>query len=411
MAQLTRPDFEALDKRDPLADFRDKFVIPQDHIYLDGNSLGVLPRATPQKMREVVEQEWGQGLTRSWNSCDWVNCQRRVGDKIAPIIGAAPSEVLVCDSTSVNLFKLAAAALRLNPGRSKIVTEAGNFPTDLYVLEGLGAFCDAQISVDRVDRAHISQAIDDNTAVLVLTHIHYKSGAMFDMAAITAQAKKKGALVLWDLSHSAGAVPVDLRAAGVDFAVGCGYKYLNGGPGAPAFLFVAESHQADVRSPLSGWFAHARPFDFIDDFEPAAGIDRFQCGTPSVLGVAALEVGVELMAAADMGYIREKSTRLGDLFIQLLEQHCPELTLVSPVDASKRGSHVSVAHPQGYAIMQALIQRRIIGDFRAPDILRFGFTPLYVRYVDVWDCVIALADILQTQSWNCREFLQRAVVT
>jgi kynureninase len=352
-------------------------------------------------------------LIRSWNTADWISLPRRVGDKIAGLIGADAGEVVVADSTSVNLFKLAAAAVKLRPGRSKILSEPGNFPTDLYILQGLEAFMDGGVQLNTVHRDEILPAIDEDTALVVLTQVHYKSGSMFDMAAITARAHEMGALVLWDLSHSAGAVPVALNDVGADFAIGCGYKYLNGGPGAPGFLFVARRHQAQLQQPLSGWFGHASPFQMRDDYEPAPGIERTLCGTTPVIGASLLEVGVDIMASADMALVREKSLQMGQLFIELVEQRLGDhgFGIASSKNPALRGSQVSLTHEQGFAIMQALIARNIIGDFRAPDILRFGFTPLYVRFVDLWDCVDALVDIMATRDWDQAAYRQLTAVT
>lgn len=413
MDTLTRDVFVELDRQDSLAGFRDQFELPAGHIYLNGNSLGVLPKAAKARAREVVEQEWGQGLIRSWNSGDWINLPQRVGDRIARLIGAEAGEVAVADSTSVNLFKLAAAAVKLRPGRSRILSEPGNFPTDLYILQGLETFLDGKVQMNTVDRDEILAAMDEDTALVVLTHVHYKSGALFDMAAITRRDHEVGALVLWDLSHSTGAVPVALNEANVDFAIGCGYKYLNGGPGAPGFLFVAERHQAELQQPLSGWFGHANPFAMRDDYEPAEGIKRMLCGTTPVLGASLLEVGVDIMASADMSLIRDKSLRMGELFIELAGQRLSEygFGIASSKDPAQRGSQVSLTHEQGYSIMQALISRHIIGDFRAPDILRFGFAPLYVRYVDLWDCVEAMAEIMANGEWDRAEYRKRTAVT
>ncbi|WP_330959402.1 kynureninase [Photobacterium sp. 53610] len=413
MQTLDRAYFESLDQVDPLAEYRGQFELPAGHIYLNGNSLGVLPKAAKEKAREVVEEQWGQGLIRSWNIHDWIHIPRRVGDKIAGLIGAEPGEVIVADSTSVNLFKLAAAAVKLNAGRSKILSEPGNFPTDLYILQGLESFMDGKVRLVTESRDRIMDAIDEETAVVVLTHVHYKSGAMFDMAAITAKAHEKGALIIWDLSHSTGAVPVALNQVGADFAVGCGYKYLNGGPGAPGFLFAAKRHLAHLEQPLSGWFGHTNPFAMRDEYEPAPGIERTLCGTTSVVCASLLEVGVDIMASADMNLIREKSLRMGQLFMELIELRCGQFGfgIVSSKDPAVRGSQVSLTHEQGFAIMQALIARNIIGDFRAPNILRFGFTPLYVRYVDLWDCVDVLVDIMTHGLWDKAEFKKLTAVT
>ena len=412
-ASPSRDDLLRLDRDDPLADYRDRFALEEGLIYLNGNSLGALPREARSRAAEVVEQEWGQGLIRSWNRHDWVSLPERVGDRVAGLIGAEPGEVVVADSTSVNLFKLAAAAIRMRPGRCKIVSEPGNFPTDLYILQGLEGFLKGEVRLETAPREGLASLIDEDTALVVLTHVHYKSGEMFDMAAITARAHEVGALMLWDLSHSAGAVPVDLNGVGADFAVGCGYKYLNGGPGAPGYLFVARRHLADFHQPLSGWFGHAEPFAMRDDYQPADSIKRGLCGTPGVLGTAVMEVGVELQASADMKKVRDKSRRLGELFIQLVDTHCEGMGFApaSPRDAERRGSQVSFTHEHAYPIMQALIARNIIGDFRAPDILRFGFAALYVRYVDIWDTVQALADIMTTGEWDKPQYKQRSAVT
>ncbi|MFY8092255.1 MAG: kynureninase [Niveispirillum sp.] len=409
---ITRAMLETLDKDDPLAPFRDEFDLPPGVLYLDGNSLGVLPKAAKARMLRVVEQEWGRGLIRSWNDAGWIDLPARVGGAIAGLIGAHTDEVIVADSTSVNIFKLAAAAMRMRPGRRVILSEPGNFPTDLYMAQGLADFLGGTVAVRTVAPADIPAALTEDVALLLLTQVHYKTGRLHDMADLTARAQAVGALTLWDLSHSAGALDVDLNGAGADFAVGCGYKYLNGGPGAPAFLYVARRHQGAAVQPLSGWMGHAAPFDFDDAYRPADGMRRHLCGTPPILGLSALEEGVALMARADMACIREKSRRLGDLFIALVEQRCGGVFgLISPREADRRGSHVSLSHADGYAIMQALIARGVIGDFRAPDALRFGFTPLYLRHVDLWDAVAHLADILHTGDYRQPRFQIKAAVT
>ena len=402
---------DPLDDADPLRAFRARFVVPDGVVYLDGNSLGALPRATAARVAQVVEREWGAGLIRSWNDAGWIDLPRRVGDKIARLIGARAGEVIVADSTSVNLFKLLAGALALNPGRRVILTEADNFPTDLYVAEGVASLLGVELR--RVAAADVLGAIDARVAVVSLTHVSYRTGRMHDMTRVTARAREAGALMLWDLAHSAGAMPVDLNAAGVDLAVGCGYKYLNGGPGAPAFLFIAQRHQAAFRSPLSGWLGHAEPFAFAPSYRAAEGIARGLVGTPPILSLAALEVGVDLALEADLTEVRRKSVALAELFITLVEKECSgfELRLVSPRDAAERGSQVSVAHPEGYAIVQALIARGVIGDFRAPDIIRFGFAPLYLRYADVRAAVAHLRDIMATRAWDRPEYRRRATVT
>ncbi len=405
-------DIRRLDAEDPLRRFRDRFQLPSGVIYLDGNSLGPLPRATPGRIAEVVGAEWGEGLVRSWNTAGWIEAPARVGAKIARLNGAQAHEVTVADSTSVNLFKLLAAAMAAQPGRDVILTEAGGFPTDLYMAQGLAAFA-PHLRVRSVPREAVQAAIDAEVGVLLLTHVHYKTGAAFDMTALTRAAQDRGALMLWDLSHSTGAVAVDLEAAGADLAVGCGYKYLNGGPGAPAFLYVAERHQARLRSPLCGWMGHAAPFEFGDDYRPAPSLARFLCGTPPMLSLAALEVGVDLMLEADRTEMFAKSQRLCSLFIARVEALCGELglQLETPRDPAVRGAHVSFSHPHGYAIMQALIARGVIGDFRARDILRFGFPALYVSYEDVWAAADVLHDVLASQAWRDAAFQVRTAVT
>jgi len=411
MSVLSRDDLAKMDAADELAAARDCFVLPDGVIYLDGNSLGALPRATPDRLRDVAVGQWGGDLIKSWNAHGWIDLPSRVGDKIARLIGAGPGEVVAADSTSVNLFKALAAALRLNPGRRVIVSERENFPTDLYIAQGLIALLGRQHELRLVEAHEIPAAVDHDTAVVMLTHVNYRTGAMHDMVPVTRSTQAKGALMLWDLAHSAGAVPVDLTGSGADFAVGCGYKYLNGGPGAPAFIWVAPRHQEKFEQPLSGWLGHVAPFAFEPGYRPAAGIARYICGTPPVLSMVALEAGVDLALGMDMAAIRRKSVALTDTFIRLVEQECAGLALVSPREPSRRGSQVCLRHDEAYPIMQALIARGVIGDFRAPDILRFGFAPLYVRFADVWEAVASLKEILAAGSWNRPEFRVRAAVT
>lgn len=400
----TLDEARARDAADPLAASRMRFDLPEGVIYLDGNSLGVLPSATMARIETVVRREWGRDLIGSWNTADWIGAPSRIGDRIAPLIGAGPGEVIVADSTSVNLFKLLAAALADRPGRRTILSEPGNFPTDLYMASGVAAFMGATLKTVPADR--IVEAIDADVAVVLLTHVHYKTARKLDMAAITAAAQAAGALTLWDLSHSVGAVPVDLNGTGADLAVGCGYKYLNGGPGAPAFLYVAERHQARLRSPLSGWMGHGAPFDFDDAYHPAPGIGRFLCGTPPILGMAALEEGVALFDDVEFAAVVEKSVALSTLLIEQVETRCAGfgLELVTPRDPAARGSHVSFRHPEAFALCQALIEQGVVGDFRAPDILRFGLTPLYLGYVDMWEAVERLYDILANRHWQDPRF-------
>lgn len=403
----------ALDGADRLAPVRQRFTLPDGVTYLDGNSLGALPADTPARVAAAVQQEWGTGLIRSWNSADWIGAPARVGGKIARLIGAAPHEVVVADSTSANLFKLIVAALQAQPGRTVVLSEPGNFPTDLYMIESAIRTLGAGHRLELASRDTITSRIAAETALVLLTHVHYKSADVYDMAAVTAAAQAQGALMLWDLSHSAGAIPVDLNGCHADLAVGCGYKFLNGGPGAPAYLFVAERHHARLQSPLGGWMGHARPFAFVDQYEAGAGMSRFLCGTPPVLAVAALEAGVDLHGSVDMHEVASKSRQLAELFIDAVQATCASygVTLVGPPLGAPRGSHVSFAHPEGYAIMQALIARGVMGDFRAPDIMRFGLTPLYLRFVDVVHAVRELADILHTEQWRDPRFQVRQAVT
>ncbi|QFT76120.1 kynureninase [Erythrobacter sp. THAF29] len=398
-----------LDAADPLSGFRERFSLPEGIIYLDGNSLGALPKATPERMLQVIEEEWGEGLIRSWNDSGWFEMASRIGGKIAPLIGASPNEVIACDSTSVNLFKLIAAALDMQTGRKVILSEPGNFPTDLYMIAGL----EKQGLAERrlADRASLTDAIDGDVALLMLTHAHYKTGELFDLELLTRAAHEAGAMVLWDLSHSTGVLPVDLNAANADFAVGCGYKYLCGGPGAPAFAFVAERHHADLAQPLTGWFGHSAPFAFSDDYDAAPGIEQLLCGTSPVLGLAALEVGIDLIAGIGVERLHQKSRALSDFFLECMEESGLELELVSPPNSGQRGSQLSFRHEHAHAICQALIARGVIGDFRDPDILRLGFAPAYLRFRDMVEAVGHLGEVLGSGEWRKSEFNRRAVVT
>ena len=409
---LTRADIDALDQADELGFLRDAFVLPDDVVYLDGNSLGALPIRAIKRLGTLVEEEWGQGLVRSWNDCSWIDLPERVAAALAPLLGASPDEVAVGDSTSVNLFKLLAGAARLRPDRPCILSEKDNFPTDLYVAQGVARTLGG-LDLRLVERRGIATALDDRVAVLLLTHVDFRTGETQDIPSRTAAAHEAGALALWDLSHSAGALPLELDAWGVDLAVGSGYKYLNGGPGAPAFAFVARHLHDAIETPLQGWMGHAEPFAFEEEYRPAPGVARLLCGTPSILGLTALKCGIESVARAGIEPLRRKSIRLTDVFIQLVEQECAGhgLVLGSPGEAARRGSHVSYLHPEGKAIVQALVGHRVIGDFRPPDILRFGFAPAYVRFVDVWEAVAALRAVMESREWDRPEHRQPAVVT
>lgn len=420
MPPATREQCEALDAADPLAPLRGLFALPDGVVYLDGNSLGALPAATPARIADAVERQWGRDLIRSWNTAGWVELPQRVGAKIASLVGAHADEVVAADATSVNLFKVLSAALRMRPDRTVILSETGNFPTDLYIAQGLIEQLGARHSLRLVGREALPAAIDDSVAVVMLTQVDYRTGSRLDMDAITAAAQRAGALMLWDLAHSAGAFPVDLNAAQADFAVGCGYKYLNGGPGAPAFLFVARRHQAAFAQPLSGWMGHAAPFAFETGYRPAQGVARYLCGTPPVLSMVALDAGLDALLAADslggLPALWRKSLQLTALFAARAHALCARhgLHCVTPMRDGERGSQVSFTLPdgeQGYAVVQALIARGVIGDFRAPDILRFGFAPLYLRHVDAWDAAAQLSTVLESGEWRRDEFRARAAVT
>ncbi|MBL8304887.1 MAG: kynureninase [Ideonella sp.] len=417
---LTRADCLARDQADILAPLREQFALPEGTIYLDGNSLGVLPKATAARVQQTVTEEWGRDLIKSWNTAGWIDLPQRVGNKIARLVGAGEDELVTADSTSVNLFKVLSAAIGIakadTPGRTLIVSERSNFPTDLYIAESLARQHGMQLLLAEAD--DLPALLADRPAILMLTQVNYRTGRLHDMAALTKLAHQHGVLTVWDLAHSAGALPVDLNGVHADFAVGCGYKYLNGGPGAPAFVWAHPRHAGRFWQPLAGWIGHAAPFEFTPDYRPAPGITRYQCGTPAVLSLTALECGVDTVLAAEplggLPALRAKSLALSAAFIALVESRCAGhgLQLVTPREEALRGSQVSFAHETGgYAMVQALIARGVIGDFRAPDLLRFGFTPLYTRPVDVWDAVEQLVQVLETGEWREARFHQRAAVT
>ncbi|MFL6752989.1 MAG: kynureninase [Sphingomicrobium sp.] len=401
---------EALDAADPLAFARERFRIPAEIIYLDGNSLGALPAAAPGSLAQTAEGQWGADLIASWTRHGWIDWPRRIAAKLAPIVGAGPSELLIADSTSVCLFKLLAASVRGRPERRAILTQQRNFPTDLYVAQGLAEMLELELVAVPADE--VIAAIDENTAVVTLTHVDYRSAAFHDMRAVNEAAHAAGALTVWDLSHSAGAIELDLGGSTCDLAVGCGYKYLNGGPGAPAFLYVAERLQDEIHSPLQGWMGHAEPFAFDDDYRPAAGVLQFLTGTPSILALAALEAGLDTFEGIAMRDLAAKSRALSQLFVDEVEACCrDQVRLESPRDPTQRASHVAFAHPEGYAVMQALIARGVIGDFRAPDHMRFGFAPLYNRFSEMVRAAEILSEILTGREWDQPRFKQRAKVT
>ncbi|CAB3830894.1 kynureninase [Achromobacter dolens] len=414
----TRESCVAADRQDPLAPLKARFDLPPGVLYMDGNSLGVMPRAAAARAAEVITQEWGTGLIRSWNTAGWFELPSRLGDKLAGLLGAKEGELVITDTTSLNIFKALAASLRIQqkrqPGRRVILSERDNFPTDLYMIQGMIDLLQQGYEMRLIDDdLPLARALDEDVAVVLLSHVNYRSGQMHDMAAVTRQAHERGALVIWDLAHAAGAVPVDLNGADADYAVGCTYKYLNGGPGSPAFIWVAPRHIPDFWQPLSGWWGHQRPFDMTVAYEPAGGIRRYLCGTQPIVSLAMVECGLDVARDADMAEVRRKSLALGDLFIALVEERCAghPLTLVTPRDHAERGSHVSLRHPNGYEVMQALIARGLIGDYREPEVLRFGLTPLYFGYADVWDAVEILKDVLDSKAWDKPEFKQRSAVT
>jgi kynureninase len=419
---MNRSDCQALDAQDALAPLREQFKLPQDKVYLDGNSLGVLPRAAAARVAQVVEHEWGEHLIESWNTAHWIELPQRVGHKIAKLVGAGPDELIAADSTSVNLFKVLSAALTMvqadAPQCRVILSERDNFPTDLYIAESLARERGFElVLVDEPAQIEVMLARGD-VALLMLTQVNYRNGRLHDMAALSAAAHEAGALAVWDLAHSAGALPVHLKRDDADFAVGCGYKYLNGGPGAPAFVWVHPRHADRFWQPLAGWMGHAAPFAFTPGYTPAPGIARYLCGTPSVLALAALECGVDTVLAAEplggIDALRSKSLALTELFMRLVGERCggQGLSVITPHDARHRGSQVSLVRAEGaYAIVQALIARGVVGDFRAPDVLRFGFTPLYTRFVDVWHAVEQLRQVIESGQWQQERFHRKAAVT
>jgi len=413
-----RSHCQTLDAQDPLAPLREQFALPHGMIYLDGNSLGARPVASLARAQQVIAQEWGDGLIRSWNSAGWADLALRLGDRLAPLIGARDGEVAITDTTSINLFKVLSAALSVQrqraPARKVIVSEASNFPTDLYIAEGLAELLQQGYSLRLVSSPdELTQAIDADVAVVMLTHVNYKTGYLYDMQGVTTLSHECGALTIWDLAHSAGAVPVDLHRAGADYAIGCTYKYLNGGPGSQAFVWVNPALVNLVRQPLSGWFGHTRQFAMETSYAPSAGIARYLCGTQPITSLAMVECGLELFERTDMASLRRKSLALTDLFIDLVEARCAahHLVLITPREHARRGSHVSFEHPEGYAVIQALIARGVIGDYREPRIMRFGFTPLYTSFTEVFDAVEILGEILDNRTWDQPQFKVRHSVT
>jgi len=411
---MSPDEIRELDRLDPLAAKRDLFALPEGVVYLDGNSLGALPLSVRQRAAQIVDQQWGRDLVTSWNTHAWIDLPVTVGEKIAPLLGAAAGQVICCDSISVNLFKLLAAALQMRRDRHVVVSQDDNFPADLYIAEGLGGLdTNRSLELRLVADAGIENALDDSVAVLMLTHVNYRSGKIHDMQRLTRLAHDKGIMVIWDLAHSAGAVPLALDDCGVDFAVGCGYKYLNGGPGAPAFIYAAQRHQHRIKQPLSGWMGHAAPFEFGRQYRAAPGVRQFLCGTPPILSMGALDAALDVFAGVDMQELRDKSRKLGDLFLELAgASGClAGFELVSPADSALRGSQLALAHPRAFAICQAMIDKGVIADFRAPDVLRLGFAPLYLRYIDVARSVEVLADVMVNKSYTQERYSTQQKVT
>ena len=407
-------EIEAMDAADPLRAMRDRFVLPEGVIYLDGNSLGAASINVFDEIETAARQEWAWDLIRAWNTARWFDMPVELGDRLGRLIGAAPGQSVVSDTTSINIYKVLHAALAMRPERSVIVAEGDSFPTDLYMAEGVASTRpDSVLRLEGVHAPTIEELVDDRVAVILVNHVNYKSGRLRDMAALTRKAHEAGALIVWDLCHTAGALPVDLDGSNADFAIGCTYKYLNGGPGAPAFIYAAKRHHGDIRQPLSGWWGHARPFAFEQGYAAGTGIRRFLCGTQPVLSMRALKGALDLWDDVDMTAVRRKSVALTDLFIRLVEGKCGGfgLELESPRNGAERGSQVSFTHPHGYQVMRALIERGVIGDFRAPSTMRFGFTPLYVSYRDVWHAVGVLEDILRTGAWREARFAVKTTVT
>jgi kynureninase len=408
----TRDDCVALDAKDVLAALREEFTLNEGEIYLDGNSLGPVSRAVTRRVNEVLSEEWAHGLVRSWDSAGWMAMPTRLGDRIAPLIGALPGEVLVADTLTFMLAKLIGGALDLRKDRHVVLTDVANFHSDLYIVEAMASRAGRPVTVKTIERSALENELSDDVALVMLTQVDYRSGEMLDMKGITQRVHGAGALMLWDFAHSAGAVPLDVTDANVDFAAGCGYKYLNGGPGATAFVYVRRSWQGVLENPLPGWLGHARPFDFELDYEPAPGMQAYVTSSPSILALAALDGALDAWDRATIDQVRAKSLQLTDLFIELVEARLPGVfEIATPREHAKRGSQVALRHPDAYGVIQALIERGVIGDFRAPDIARFGFTPLYLRFVDVFDGVEILVDVMLSESYRDAKFAVRNAVT
>lgn len=421
IADLDRTTCEQRDQNDPLRSYREKFILPPETIYLDGNSLGARTKGAAERAQEVIADEWGTGLIRSWNTAGWFDLPGKLGDTVSKIVGGGAGSTVVTDSTSINLFKAASAALKMqaadSPDRRVILTQRENFPSDIYMLQGLAEQLGHGYEVRLVDDAEVTagfpNTMTDEVALVVLTHVNYRTGRLFDMSSTTSAIHAGGAMVIWDLCHSAGALEIDLAGSGADMAIGCTYKFLNGGPGSPAFIWVAEALQNRFTQPLSGWWSHAKPFEMAPEYAPADGIRRFLTGTQPIISMSVAELGLNIASEVDMAAVRQKSLQLSDLFIDLVESRLSEhpIEIVTPREHAHRGSQVSITHPEGFAIMSALIERGIIGDYREPSVLRFGLTPLYVGFTEVWDTVEALRDILDNRTWDAPEHKVRGAVT
>ena len=403
----------ARDASDPLRGLRDRFQIPDGVIYLDGNSLGPMPRAAAGILNRTIEQEWGRDLIASWNSAGWFELPVRLGDRVGALLGAAPGQTVVCDTTSINLFKALHAAMGLRPDRDVVIAEAESFPTDLYIIEGAlrSAGRPMQRRLIGADGPSLEALLDQRVAVVVLSHVNYRTGELWDIAATTKQIHAAGALAIWDVCHSAGVIEIGFDAHAIDFAIGCTYKYLNGGPGSPAFISVATAHHATAKHPLSGWWGHAAPFAFDRDFEPDAGIKRFLCGTQPIISMRGVDVALDAFDGVTLPALRAKSLALTELFMARVSALLPELDVVTPRPPPLRGSQISIAFDRGYPVVQAMIERGVIGDFRAPDIMRFGFAPLYIRFCDVWDAAEILAECMRKEVWRDPRFEKKLAVT
>ncbi|MDE3083197.1 MAG: kynureninase [Acidobacteriota bacterium] len=409
---ISRDECAALDAVDPLAPLREEFTLAEGLIYLDGNSLGPLSRAARERVVQVIDHEWAEGLVKSWNSAGWMATPTRLGDRLAPLIGAHAGEVLVADTLTIGLAKLIGGALSLRRDRHVILTDIANFHSDIYIVRAMAHFADRDVVVKTIARQDLAANLDGDVALVMLTHVDFRTGEMLDLAGITAQVHDVGALMLWDFAHSAGAVPLDVTGANVDFAAGCTYKYLNGGPGSPGFIYVRSSFQGVLENPIPGWLGHARPFEFELEYAPASGMQAFVTSSPSIVALAALDGALDVWNRVTIDAVRAKSLVLTDLFIDLVEERLPDVfTLATPREHARRGSQVSLRHPQSYGVIQAMIERGVIGDFRDPDIARFGFTPLYLRYVDVYDAVERLVEVIESEDHLAPRFAVRQAVT